>query len=730
MTTASTDSFTGFEFCLDSFCRRTAADMSLIVGQIDGTARLLEDGNTIPFIARYRKETTRGLDERQLRVIEDLLARAKELAARKHTILKTIHEQGKLTTALRTHITDCHDPRQLEDLYLPYRPKKRTRAAMARERGLQPLGDLLLSQQRLPSSRAEIVRKFVDPQKEVPDEAAAIQGACDIVAENWAENSGNRQWMLDQIHRGELVSAVRKGQAESGSKFENYFDCRERVSRMPAHRFHAMQRGESEGVLRLSTVMDDDGNQRQLKSRMITNPAFEFRPELEATANDCYDRLLRPAAQTALLQGLKEKADAEAVGVFVKNLRDLLMAAPAGPQVTIGIDPGFRSGCKVVVVDQTGRFLVNETIYPTAPRQEVQQASATLLQLIREHGVTLIAIGNGTASRETDRFVSDLIRQNGLNVTKVVVSEAGASVYSASETAIAEYPNLDVTVRGAISIAHRLQDPLSELVKIDPQSIGVGQYQHDVDQSMLKKALDREIESCVNSVGVDANTASPALLSHVAGIGAVLAKRIVAFRDEHGAFASRQDLLKVPRLGQRAFQQAAGFLRIRGGSQPLDNSAVHPEQYPLVRKMAQKLQTDARHLVGNEQLVAQLTPADFLSAEYGDFTVRDVLSELARPGRDPRSEFKVAAFAESVSELADLQVGMSLEGVVTNVTKFGAFVDIGVHQDGLIHISQLADRFVRDPSEVVAVGDIVKVTVLEVDLVRRRVALSRKLCKA
>jgi len=730
MASASPDSFTGFEFCLDSFCRHTAVDMSLGVGQIEGTARLLEDGNTIPFIARYRKEATRGLDERQLRSIEDLLARAKELAARKHTILKTIHGQGKLTTALQTQITDCHDPRQLEDLYLPYRPKKRTRAAMARERGLQPLADLLISQQRLPSSRAEIVRKFVDPQKEVPDEAAAIQGACDIVAECWAENPRNRQWMLEQIHRGELVSVLRKGQAETGSKFENYFDCRERVSRMPAHRFLAMQRGESEGILRLSTVMDDDSNQRQLKSRMISNPAFEFRPELEATAVDCYDRLLRPAAQSALLQSLKENADAEAVGVFAKNLRDLLMAAPAGPQITIGIDPGFRSGCKVVVVDQTGRFLVNETIYPTAPRQEVQQASATLLRLIREYSVTLISIGNGTASRETDRFVSDLIRQNGLNVTKVVVSEAGASVYSASETAIAEYPNLDVTVRGAISIAHRLQDPLSELVKIDPQSIGVGQYQHDVDQLMLKKALDREIESCVNSVGVDANTASQALLSHVAGIGAVLAKRIVAFRDEHGVFTSRQDLLKVPRLGQRAFEQAAGFLRIRGGTQPLDDSAVHPEQYSLVRRMAQKLQTDARQLVGNERLVAQLTPADFLSAEVGEFTVRDVLSELARPGRDPRSEFKVATFAESVSEITDLQVGMWLEGVVTNVTKFGAFVDIGVHHDGLIHISQLADRFVRDPSEVVAVGDIVNVMVLEVDLVRRRVALTRKSVQA
>jgi uncharacterized protein len=474
-------------------------------------------------------------------------------------------------------------------------------------------------------------------------------------------------------------------------------------------------------------AMDDDNNQRHLKNRLITNPQFEFKAELEAAIEDCYDRLLRPSAENTLLQTLKEKADKEAVDVFAKNLRDLLMAPPAGAQVTIGIDPGFRTGCKVAVVDATGRFLCNETIYPTPPRSDIEQAAATLLKLIQKHQVTLLAIGNGTASRETEKFVTDVIRQHKLNVTKVMVNESGASIYSASETAIAEYPDLDVTVRGAISIAHRLQDPLSELVKIDAQSIGVGQYQHDVDQTMLKKALDREVESCVNSVGVDANTASPALLSYVAGIGAVLAKRIVSFRDEHGAFKSRDELLKVPRLGQKAYQQAAGFLRIRGGSQPLDNSAVHPEQYPLVRQMAQKLGADAKTLVGNNQLVSQLKATEFVSPDAGEFTVRDVIDELARPGRDPRHEFQVATFSEGISEIGDLEVGMILEGVITNVTKFGAFVDVGVHQDGLIHISQLADHFVRDPAEEVSVGEIVKVRVVQVEPERKRIALSRRL---
>jgi len=726
MSSEHTGNVVGFTFSIEDFCRQVATELKVSIDQIAGAVRLLEDGNTIPFIARYRKEATRGLDERQLRAIEDMLARARELAARKNTILKTIAEQGQLTTALKTQIELCTDSRLLEDLYLPYRPKKRTRAAMARERGLQPLADLLLGQQRLGGTRSDAIKSFVNPEKDVADEDAAIRGACDIVAETWAETPANRQWMVEQVQRSELASTVKKGKAEEGSKFENYFDCHERVSRMPAHRFLAMQRGEAEGILRVSLSMDDETQQRHLKSKLITNPNFEFRTELEETVADCYKRLLRPAGESVLMQQLKEKADAEAVQVFAKNMRDLLMASPAGPQVTIGIDPGFRTGCKVAVVDETGQFLTSETIYPTPPREEKEKAGATLLRLIRDYKATLISIGNGTASRETDRFVSDLIRQHGLKTTKVVVNEAGASVYSASETAIEEYPDLDVTVRGAVSIAHRLQDPLSELVKIDPQSIGVGQYQHDVDQTMLKKALDREVESCVNSVGVDANTSSPSLLSYVAGIGGVLAKRIVAFRNEHGAFKSRSELLKVPRFGQKAFEQAAGFLRIRDGIQPLDNSAVHPEQYPLVKKMATNLKTDVKTLIGNETLVASLNVADLISADAGEFTVRDVLHELARPGRDPRSEFKVATFSESIHEISDLHIGMILEGVITNVTKFGAFVDIGVHQDGLIHISQLADRFVRDPSEIVAVGDIVKVTVMEIDPDRRRIALSRK----
>ena len=727
MSNPASNNDVGFEFRPDVFCKQAAADLNLSVGQVEGTVRLLDEGNTIPFIARYRKEATKGLDERQLRAIEDMLARAKDLAARKNTILKTISEQGKLDATLRALIEMCTDPRKLEDIYLPYKPKKRTRAAIARERGLQPLADILFNQQRLTSGRAELLRKFISEDKDVADEKAAIQGACDIVAEQWAENATNRQWMVEKAQSGEIVSAAKKGKKEEGSKFENYFDCREKISRMPAHRFLAMQRGEAEGVLRVSMAMDDDNNQRHLKNRLITNPQFEFKAELEAAIEDCYDRLLRPSAENTLLQTLKEKADKEAVDVFAKNLRDLLMAPPAGAQVTIGIDPGFRTGCKVAVVDATGRFLCNETIYPTPPRSDIEQAAATLLKLIQKYQVTLLAIGNGTASRETEKFVTDVIRQHKLNVTKVMVNESGASIYSASETAIAEYPDLDVTVRGAISIAHRLQDPLSELVKIDAQSIGVGQYQHDVDQTMLKKALDREVESCVNSVGVDANTASPALLSYVAGIGAVLAKRIVSFRDEHGAFKSRDELLKVPRLGQKAYQQAAGFLRIRGGSQPLDNSAVHPEQYPLVRRMAQKLGADAKTLVGNNQLVSQLKATEFVSPDAGEFTVRDVIDELARPGRDPRHEFQVATFSEGISEIGDLEVGMILEGVITNVTKFGAFVDVGVHQDGLIHISQLADHFVRDPAEEVSVGEIVKVRVVQVEPERKRIALSRRL---
>jgi uncharacterized protein len=713
-------------FSLQVFCQQVAAALKVSPSRVDGAATLLDDGNTIPFIARYRKEATGGLDERQLRHIEDALANARELAGRRNTILKSIFEQGKLTPELQQQILACSDQRSLEELYLPFKPRKRTRAAMARERGLQPLADLLLAQQPLQQKPLEVLARFKNPALDVPDEHSALQGACDIVAETWAENPQNRRMTCELAARGELTASVRKGREEEGARFSNYFSFRERIASMPSHRFLALQRGESEGILKLHLELDDELGCRRLAENVLKNPRFEFHSELRSTVTDCFQRLLRPAAESSVLQQHREKADAEAVDVFARNLRDLLMAAPAGQHVTIGIDPGFRTGCKLAVVDSTGQFLASETIFPTPPREDLQHAENILLKLIRQHNVRLIAIGNGTASRETDRFVADVLKRHNLSITQVSVSEAGASVYSASETAIAEYPDLDVTVRGAVSIAHRLQDPLAELVKIDPRSIGVGQYQHDVDQTLLRKALDREVESCVNAVGVDLNTASAPLLTHVAGIGTVLAGKIVAWRNENGPFASRRDLLKVPRLGQKAFQQAAGFLRIRGGTEPLDGSAVHPEQYPLVQKMARRLQLDPAKLIGSQQLIAQLSPAEFISSDAGEFTVRDVLAELARPGRDPRSEFRTARFADGISEIEHLQPGMELEGIITNVTKFGAFVDIGVHQDGLIHISQLADHFIKDPAEVVSAGQIVHVTVLEIDTARRRIALRKR----
>ncbi len=505
-----------------------------------------------------------------------------------------------------------------------------------------------------------------------------------------------------------------------------YFDHREPCKRIPSHRFLAMKRGEAEGLLRVGVALDDDYVGRRLKQDLVRNPQFEFHKELLATVDDCYQRLLMPATESAVLQELKEKADEEAIGVFAKNLRELLLAPPAGPKVTIGIDPGFRTGCKVAVIDETGKYLANTAIFPTPPRNDTQKAAATLKDLIVRHDAKLIAIGNGTASRETDMFVTKLLREEKLDVTKVVVSESGASIYSASETAAKEHPDLDVTVRGALSIARRLQDPLAELVKIDPKAIGVGQYQHDVNQTRLKKSLDWEVESCVNSVGVDVNMASASLLSYVAGIGPKLAQAIVSHRDTNGRFADRRQIRKVPKLGPKAFEQAAGFLRIREGKQPLDNSAVHPESYAVVERMATSLKVNTSQLVGNVSLASRLKAEDFATGDVGLPTVRDILSELAKPGRDPRNEFKIATFADDVHELEDLREGMVLEGVVTNVTRFGAFVDVGVHQDGLVHISELDNRFVQDPSDVVSVGDVVRVKVLEVDLARRRIALSRK----
>ena len=743
-------------FDLEHVTQQISSLLSVNPLQVRSAIDLLDAGNTLPFIARYRKEATQGLDELALRTIEDALAKARELAQRKVTILKTINEQGLLTAELRKQIEDCVDKKTLEDIYLPYKPKRRTKATIARERGLQSLADLLLAQQSLNRSRSEVLQPYVSPENEVPDEASALQGACDIVAEVWSEDVATRGWLAEQAAGfGRVVSTVKRGKKEEGAKFEMYFEHGEPVKRIPSHRFLAMKRGEAEGVLRVGLELDDEFTLRKLKQRLAHNSRFEFYHELLATVDDCYQRLLHPAAESAILQELKEKADDEAIRVFASNLRELLLAAPAGPKVTIGLDPGFRTGCKVAVVDGTGKFLAHATIYPTPPRNDIDGAKKTLRELIAKYRVELIAIGNGTASRETDAFVTELLRSinneptalaagpagaenqqarpaasavgsQDMKITKVMVSESGASIYSASELAAREYPDLDLTVRGAISIAHRLQDPLAELVKLDPKSIGVGQYQHDVNQPLLKKSLIREVESCVNSVGVDLNMTSASLLAHVAGIGPKLAAGIVEYRDRNGRFETRSQLTKVPKLGKKAYEQAAGFLRIRDGKQPLDNSAVHPESYYVVEKMASKASVSTRQLVGNASAVGKLNAADFVDDQVGLPTVEDILAELAKPGRDPRSEFKVAKFTAGVNELKDLKEGMVLEGVITNVTRFGAFVDLGVHQDGLIHISQLSNTFVQDPAEVVSVGDVVRVKVLEVDLDRKRIAVSRK----
>lgn len=715
------------EFDLTAAAAEIAKSLKIEARQVKAAVELLDAGNTIPFIARYRKEATKGLDEIALRAIEDLIGKARELCARKNTILKSIHEQSLLTDELQKQIIACTDLQTLEALYLPFKPKRRTRATIARERGLQPLADILLKQAKLNTPKKDLLRKYVQPNNDVPDEEAALAGALDIVAETWADDAETRVWLVEQSFKhGRISSQVKRGKKEEADKFEMYTDHSESVSRVPSHRFLAMQRGEDEGILRLSLDLENERVVGEMEAYFLENPQFEFYRELKETVKDCFERLLHPVTQSSVFQTLKERADEEAIAVFGKNLRELLLAPPAGPKVTLGIDPGFRTGCKLAVVDGTGQFLAHNTIYPTPPSNDKLGATKTLLDLIHKYKVELIAIGNGTASRETDAFVSDVMREHKLSVTKVMVSEAGASVYSASELAAKEYPQLDVTVRGAISIAHRLQDPLSELVKTDPKSIGVGQYQHDVNQTQLRKCLEREVESCVNKVGVDLNTASAALLSYVSGIGPKLAENIVQFRNENGPFRKRQQLTKVPKLGAKAFEQSAGFLRIRNGDQPLDNSAVHPESYGVVEKMAAKLGIPSEAIVGNTTLVQKLTPQEFVNAQFGLPTVMDILEELSKPGRDPRKEFYAVKFSENANSIEDLKVGMVLEGVVTNVTHFGAFVDIGVHQDGLIHISQLSNTFVKDPNEIVSVGNVVKVKVLEVDANRKRISLTRK----
>ena len=702
-----------------------ASAVGLGPDQVRGAIELLSDGNTIPFIARYRKERTGALDEVQIGTVDDALAAAKALVDRKNQVLKSIFDKGALDRELERAILAARDAREVDGLYLPYKSTRKTRAAVARERGLEPLARILAAQVDLDATRASILEPFVDPARGIDDEEAALQGAGDIIAERWSEDPVTRRWLRDQLRRGVVRTRKKRGYDGDDHRFESFYDHREPIARLASHRLLAMRRGESAHALSVAIEVDDDRLTASLDRRLLTNPGFRFRPELEATVGDCYARLLKPSISTEVLSELREAAEHDAINVFATNLGQLLLAPPAREKTILGIDPGFRTGCKAVVIDATGKLVAHSTVYPTAPRHDTEGAERELTRLIDAHDVQLIAIGNGTASRETAAFCARLDKARP-RVTTVSVSESGASIYSASAAAREEFPDLDLTVRGAVSIARRLQDPLAELVKIAPRSIGVGQYQHDVNQAQLQKALDRVVSASVNRVGVDVNTASAALLSYVSGIGPKLARAIVAHRDAAGRFTARRGLLQVPRFGARAFQQSAGFLRVRDGAEPLDASAVHPESYYIVERIAARLGCRPRDLLGDDRALTGVDPASFVDGKTGLPTIRDILAELSQPGRDPRRRYAPLRFADGVDSIDDVHTGMRLDGLVTNVTHFGAFVDIGVHQDGLVHVSELDTRFVRDPTDVVKVGDRLRVEVIEVDRRRRRIALSRK----
>lgn len=695
-------------------------------GQVSNTVTLLQEGATVPFIARYRKEQTGELDEVQIRTIEERLAYFTELEARRQTILASIEEQGKLTPELQARIEATRQKTELEDLYLPYKPKRRTKATIAKERGLEPLADLMAAQELTCGSALEAAAPFVDPEKEVPTPEAALEGAGHILAERLADDADCRA-MVRRLtwEQGVMATKVVPDKKEQVTKFEMYYDYQEPLKEIPSHRMLAMRRGEKEEVLRLALQAPQAEIMAGLKHRLIKGESI-FKPWLETVAEDAYKRLIATSIEVELRLQSKDQADEAAIAIFAKNLKNLLLAPPAGGRRVLGIDPGLRTGSKLAAVDQTGRFLEHVTIYPHTGAGRVDQARTDLLRLVEAHGIEMIAIGNGTAGREMELFTKEALAKAGRHLPVVMVSEAGASIYSASEIAREEFPELDLTVRGAISIARRLQDPLAELVKVDPKSIGVGQYQHDVNQSMLKKTLDEVVESGVNYVGVDLNTASWALLSYVAGVGPALGKAIARHRDENGPFSSRKGLLKVSRFGAKAFEQAAGFLRIRGGKHPLDNSAVHPERYPLVEQMAKDLGVSLEELTKTPGLAEKIDLKQYVSDQVGLPTLRDILEELKKPGRDPRQQFQTADFRDDIREISDLQAGMILQGVVTNVTAFGAFVDIGVHQDGLVHVSHLANRFIKDPNDAVQVGQLVKVKVLSADPQRKRIALSIK----
>ncbi len=710
---------------MHAYAVELSKELGLRAEQVEKTLALNEEGATVPFIARYRKEATGGLDEVQIQAILDRATERAELDARRDTILRTIEGQGKLTPELRQALQRARTRTELEDLYLPYKPKRRTRAAIARERGLEPLADLLWKQEG--SGKDELaarVRPFVNPEKEVPDVEAALAGARDICAERVAEDAGLRRTARELcVRKGRLRSTVAPKKKGEASKFESYYEHEEDLSTAPSHRILALLRGEAEEMLRINLVLPDDEVKGTLAPRVVTRPQSAFSRELRAAVEDSWERLMGPSLESELRNELKERADREAIAVFGMNLRHLLLAAPAGPRAVLAMDPGLRTGVKAAMLDNTGKLVETATLYTERGQAERATASRQCAALIQKHKPELIAVGNGTGSREAELFVREVLKGLGVQVPVVSVSEQGASVYSASEVARDEFPSLDVSLRGAVSIGRRLQDPLAELVKLDPKSIGVGQYQHDVDQGQLKKKLGEVVDSCVNAVGVDVNTASPQLLEHVSGIGPTLAKKIVSHRASKGRFSTRREILKVSGLGPKTFEQAAGFLRVHG-REPLDASAVHPERYTVVERMAKDLGVDVKQLVGNAELVRRIEPKRYLGAELGELTLRDILSELEKPSRDPRGDFTAPAYREDLQKLEDVKEGMVLQGVVTNVTAFGAFVDVGVHQDGLVHVSQLSTRFVKDPNEAVKVGDRLTVKVLGVDLARKRLSLS------
>ena len=704
------------------FAPQIAQELNLAAHHVANVIRLLDEGATIPFIARYRKEMTGTMNEENVAAVQKRLEQLTELQKRKESVIASIREQEKLTPELEQKILNAKTMQEVEDLYLPYKPKRRTRAAIAREKGLEPLAAQIMAQNV--DFVDHLAARYVNASKGVNDVEEALQGAKDIMAEWVSENINGRNRIRKIFHmQGDISSTVVKGKEEEGKTYQQYFDFREPISQAPSHRLLALLRAEEEGMLKVKIKVDDDFVLGSLESIFLKNDNASSELVREAIA-DSWKRLLEPSIETEIRNYYKEKADETAIRVFAENLKQLLLAAPMGQKRVLAIDPGFRTGCKVVVLSETGALLHNETIYPHPPKSDTVGAMRKIKSLVDAYRIKVIAIGNGTAGRETEDFIRSIKFDRDLMA--VMVSESGASVYSASKIARDEFPDYDITVRGAVSIGRRLMDPLAELVKIDPKSIGVGQYQHDVDQKKLGESLDQTVESCVNAVGVELNTASQQLLSYVSGVGPTLASNIIIYREEHGGFKSRKQLHEVPRLGDKAFEQCAGFLRIHDGDNPLDQSAVHPESYHIVEKMAKKLGVKVRDLIGNKELIARIKPEEFVDEHFGLETIHDILAELDKPGRDPRKSFEAFEFDKSIRTINDLRVGMTLNGIVTNITAFGAFVDIGVHQDGLVHISQMADHYIKDPNEVVHLNQKVRVKVLEVDTNRNRISLTMK----